>query len=85
MTVSISHKKFREIMEGIYKYVREDEEREELYNFMREILKYKEDRKYKYDKEKYEKYMKPYVDKNRKEISEKMKNRYRVKKGLDIS
>jgi hypothetical protein len=85
MSVTISHKKMREIKEELSNVIHnkdldDDNKEEELFLFLKDILRYKEDKTYKYDKEKYEKYIKPYYEKNKKEINDRRYKNFKQKK-----
>jgi hypothetical protein len=87
----VSHKKMKEIKEKITELFPNNDNTDIFYNFLKDILKYDEKFKYKteYDKEKYEKYVKPYYEKNKEEINKKRalnnKKRYHEKKNLIIT
>jgi hypothetical protein len=69
----VSHKKMKEIKEKITELFPDDSNTDIFYKFLKDTLKYDENFKYKteYDKEKYEKYVKPYYEKNKEEINKK--------------
>ncbi len=85
--MSFSHKKMKEIKNKIDEVIIEDntieEQKEKLYEFLKEILKYNE--KYGgYNKERYESYTKQYIENNREKINvqkaESARRRYHQKK-----
>jgi hypothetical protein len=87
--MTVSHKKMNIIKEEISKVISNnektnDEKKDFLIEFLKNILKYDETKTYPYDKEKYEKYTKKYYEKNKEILNTKKaeyaKIRYHKKK-----
>jgi hypothetical protein len=82
----VSHKKMKEIKDKINELYIDNDKNEEFFSFLKEILKYDENFKYVYKKEDYEKYKKPYYEKNKEKINAQTaanaKKRYNEKKNL---
>lgn len=68
-----------EIKDEITKFIENKDKQEEFYNFLSDKLNYKADKVY-YNNEKYEKYIKPYQEKNREAINKKRAENYKIKK-----
>jgi hypothetical protein len=77
--MTISHKKMSELQTFLSEKIVDDNLREDLYKYFKEFVKY-DDKHGCYDKEKYEKYHKPYYEKNKEKIKKAVTERRRNKR-----
>ena len=84
MPVTISHKKMTEIKQEISKVIDDKDKQEQFTKFLSNILNYNEDKVY-YNNERYEKYIKPYREKNKDAINKKRAETYKKNKEKQTS
>lgn len=80
MTVTVSRKKMNEIREELARVIEDPEKETILYEYLKDTLRFKEDKKYPYSREQYDKYKKKYYEKNKEKIIQASTERNRQKR-----